>query len=271
VAEVSRWLGRGLAHEARWLVDHVTRGSSLAPGVNLEILRHLADLRVGGMPLQYVTGSWEFFGREFFTDRRALIPRWETEELVGMVLRDMEDSGWTGDVVDVGTGSGAIAVTIAAEGAARPGRVFALDVSEEALSLARQNADNLLTAEDRGRLTLLRSDLLSALPTEDNNQRELYIVANLPYVPTSQLAHGVLQREVHYEPVLALDGGKDGADLIRKLLESCRGKRGRLAMEVDESHAEQLSTEMKTRYNQGNIKLHPDSAGKPRFLTARLG
>ncbi len=206
----------------------------LAPE-ELASIRELVKRRQAGESVAYVVGKKEFWGLDFAVDARVLVPRPDTETLVDEALArigraarppvtrapraaDAEDEAPPVDeappahfvaaprVVDVGTGSGAIAVTIAKE---RPDAVvFASDASAEALAVARANAERHGAA-----ITFLEGDL--AAPLAAHAPFDL-ITANLPYVPTGDLA--ALAPEVRAEPRRALDGGADGLDLVRRLV-----------------------------------------------------
>jgi len=160
----------------------------------LATLREKVRRRAEGEPLQYLLGSWDFFGRAFRTDQRALIPRPETEVLVEIVLKVIraELSSRT-RLLDVGTGSGVLAITFALE---CPNlQIVGSDVSPSALNLARENA------EKQGlnhRIEWVESDLLSSVAGSFD-----FLVANLPYIPTAELPK--LAPEVKRDPQLALD------------------------------------------------------------------
>jgi release factor glutamine methyltransferase len=166
-------------------------------------LREMLKRRGEGVPLQHVLGVVSFHHRDFKSDARALIPRPETEELAEWIL-----SMSMGDdlkVLDMGCGSGVLGLTLAAE---RPSwHVTLADVSEDALALAKENAAVL----GIGNARFLRSDLFSAIEGEFDG-----IVANLPYVP--EIERASLSREVMHDPALALFGGADGLDVIRRFI-----------------------------------------------------
>ncbi len=163
----------------------------------LEPLREKVRRRADGEPLQHVLGHWDFFGRRFKTDRRALIPRPETELLVEAILKDSAACGKSANrLVDIGTGCGVLAITFALE---RPDfEVSAVDLSDDALALARENAEALGVLD---RIAFRRADL----PIDQLFEGPFHwVVANLPYIPTADLE--ALPREVKFDPVLAFNG-----------------------------------------------------------------
>ncbi|MGE5662916.1 MAG: peptide chain release factor N(5)-glutamine methyltransferase [Deltaproteobacteria bacterium] len=175
--------------------------------------RALADMvrrRASGEPLQYVLGSWDFYGREFLLSRDTLIPRPETEGLVERAIGALRVSGRDAALVlDVGTGCGAIAVTLAAE--LPRARVVAVDVSAGALAVAAGNARRAGVGD---RVLFVRADAYSALKT---GGRFDVVVSNPPYV--SEGEWDALPREVRdFEPPGALLAGPDGLSVIRRLV-----------------------------------------------------
>jgi release factor glutamine methyltransferase len=228
----------------------------------LEPLREKVRRRAEGEPLQHLLGHWDFFGRTFKTDRRALIPRPETELLVEMMLKEFDRRGDSANrLVDVGTGSGILAITFALE---QPRlEVLAVDLADDALALAQENAELLGVAD---RIVFRRSDLL-----EQTDGPFDWIVANLPYVPTPDLS--ALQREVEFDPALALDGGKDGLTIIKRLIESVPGKitsNGTIALEVGQGQAGRVRGFL-AEQNFRDISIRKDYQGVERLLIARYG
>ena len=228
----------------------------------LEPLREKVRKRSDGVPLQHILGHWDFYGREFRTDSRALIPRPETELLAELVLTEFSRGDQSAiRLVDVGTGSGNLAITLALEQPAF--HVTAVDVSEEALGLARENAERLRIAD---RIAFLRSDLLAQAEGPFD-----WIVANLPYIPTGDLE--TLQREVMFDPVLALDGGKDGLTIVKRLIESIPGKlasNGTVALELGLGQAQRVG-DFLAEQNYHDISIKKDHQGTERLLIARYG
>jgi release factor glutamine methyltransferase len=226
----------------------------------LEPLRNKVRRRAEGEPLQHLLGHWDFFGRTFKTDRRALIPRAETEFLVETVLGEMKASTVSGSrLVDIGTGTGVLAITFALE---RPAlEVVGLDISDAALELARENAAQL-----NAQVPFLRSDLLEAAEGSFD-----WVVANLPYIATGELAD--LPREVKFDPAIALDGGEDGLTIIKRLIESMPSKlaaNSLVALEVGQGQAQRVAGFL-ARQNFRDIAIKKDYQGIERILTARYG
>jgi release factor glutamine methyltransferase len=206
-----------LRHEERILLAHITGKTQtqillnpnepLPDDQNRAFLDALAR-REKGEPLQYIIGEWDFYGLTFKTDKRALIPRPETERLVEAVIKETKDT--KKNILDICTGSGCIAITLAV---LTPANITATDISPDALSLAKENAA-LLNVNNR--IRFIRSDLADAL-TKSESQSFDIIVSNPPYIPTNELPF--LQTEVYgYEPRMALDGGADGLEVYRRLL-----------------------------------------------------
>jgi len=225
----------------------------------------LVERRRLGEPLPYLTGHAEFFGHPFAVDERVLIPRPETEMLVERALADvaaMDQCGSLTDgppsVVDVGTGSGCIAITLSLH--LPDARIFAVDISPDALSVAQENARRHGVAS---RIRFLLSDLLNAVPKPVD-----LIIANPPYVSDTEWTH--LPREVQlHEPRLALDGGSDGLRVIARLLDQARfwlRAGGSLLMEIgaDQGHATQLLAQHV--FPDAHIALLSDLAGRDRVL-----
>lgn len=222
--DVDLLLSRRLVRSQAWILAHGEE--SITPEDSGWIDEQLRR-RFEGEPIQYILGSCEFYGREFRVDPRVLIPRPETELLVESVLLRAPRHA---RVVDVGTGSGCIAITLKLE---RPDlQIVATDLSAGAIDVARSNAF-ALGAE----IAFVRSDLTSALGRPLD-----VIVSNPPYVPATDLPQ--LQPEVRdHEPRLALESGIDGLESIRRLLASGQSHltpAGLLAMEIGYGQAEDI-------------------------------
>lgn len=223
-------------------------------------LRELVRRRGQGEPLQHLLGSVEFCGRTFLCDQRALIPRPETEELVEQILRSTIDHE-PSTILDVGTGSGVIALSLAAE--LPKAEVHAVDISEDALALAARNAKEL-GLENRVHFT--RSDLLAQTAGKFD-----LIVANLPYVPMADRTS--LSREVRHDPETAVFGGEAGDEIIRRLIAAATTRLhpgGLLALEIGIGQAEALSSFL-FESGYSDISARHDYAGVTRFLFAKYG
>lgn len=223
-------------------------------------LRQLVQRRGQGEPLQHLLGTVEFAGRVFLCDKRALIPRPETEELVERIIQAFANEP-PSVILDVGTGSGVIALTLAAQ--FQKAEVFGVDISEEALALARENADRL---DLQDRVHFAKSNLL----TQVEGGFDL-IAANLPYIPT--LDATALSREVKHDPAVALFAGERGDELVQELIKvaPCHLRpAGMLALEVGIGQAENLAAFL-TEKGYHNIEVISDYAGVTRFLFGRYG
>ena len=222
-------------------------------------LRELVRRRGQGEPLQHLLGTVEFCGHVFVCDKRALVPRPETEELVEIVQFEIRNP--ESKILDVGTGSGVIALSLAAK--FPEAGVQAIDISDDALSLARENAERLgLTS----RVSFARSDLML-----DVTHVYDAIVANLPYVPTTD--RGTLSPEVLRDPEMALFGGERGDELIRKLIGQAPAHLvpgGLLALEIGIDQADGLSASL-SENGFTDIGARRDFSGVIRFLLARYG
>jgi release factor glutamine methyltransferase len=211
-----------------------------------------------GEPLPYVLGEWEFFGLLFDVTPDVLIPRPETELLVERALSWLRKQHGKMNVLDVGTGSGCIAIALAVN--VPEIQVVATDISSAALDVARRNAGKHHVAD---RITFLEADLLPSplLPFSFS-----LILANLPYIPTATL-HGlpIFGRE----PSLALDGGADGLDIVRRLLAQAPARLapgGMILLEIEASQgsaAEALALEV---FPQAAVKIHQDLVGHDRLI-----
>lgn len=194
-------LAHVLQRDQAWLVSHSL--DELAAD-RLEALRTSVRQRCDGVPTQYIRGFQEFYGREFLVTPDVLIPRPETEHLVEAALERLRPGH---SVADIGTGSGAVAISLAKESVGA--RIFGSDISLPAVKVARSNAERL-----QADVCLCAGDLATAFL----NERFDLVVSNPPYVPLDD-APG-LQRELSREPPVALFGGTDGLQVIRDLLRS---------------------------------------------------
>jgi release factor glutamine methyltransferase len=222
----------------------------------------LVARRAAAEPIAYLLGEREFFGRVFRVDRRALIPRPETELLVELGIAGVErcrTDGVQPRVVEVGTGSGALAVSVALEARVA---VLATDLSWEALTLARENA-RLHAADAVG---FVQTDLVAGL------RGPLHVVlANLPYVPSGR----VLPAEVgDYEPRVALFGGSRGTELIERFLGELRGllaPRAEVCVELDEqAQSSGVAEVARALYPQAQVSVHQDNGGYDRVVRVAL-
>src|SRR5437773_7190936 len=229
----------------------------------LEALRDLVRRRSGGEPLQHLLGTVEFFGLTFLCDKRAMVPRPETEELVEFLKSEIQSAsgGPKSEIADVGTGSGVIALSLAAE--FPEARILAVDVSDDALALAQENAARLNLSD---RVQFLKSRLLE-------NVEGIFdlIVANLPYISTRD--RRTLSREVLHDPEVSLFAGTRGDELVRELIDQAPSRlrpAGMLALEIGLGQSETLLSALAEK-NYRDICSKNDYNGVTRFLFARYG
>ena len=223
-------------------------------------LRDLVKRRGTREPLQHVLGTAEFHGRTFACDKRALVPRPETEQLVELALEIAKDKP-AATILDIGTGSGVIVLTIALE--LPSATLHATDLSPDALALAAENAARHALTD---RIVFHQADLL---PPDD--ARFDLIIANLPYIPAEEIAS--LSPEVRHDPASALDGGTDGLDLIRRLIETAPDRLapgGALLLEIGLGQADAVNTLLSARKFR-DISVRPDYQNIPRFAVGFHG
>lgn len=250
-------LSHVLEQPQTWILAHNEAALSATQQAKLTAL--IARLKQGE-PLPYLTGRQEFFGLSFEVSPAVLIPRPETELLVETALRWLRSHPAANSAVDVGTGSGCIAVSLAVNTPTL--HIVATDISAEALTIAQHNAQ-IHHVEDH--ITFQKADLISA----ESGRFDL-ICANLPYVPTSKIEK---VNSLPYEPALALDGGPDGLALIKRCL-ACAPAHirttGMLLFEIEASTGNAAIALARKAFPQAKVTLIPDLAGKERLLTIEL-
>jgi len=275
------------AAEARWIVEHVgappaaTSGAGRGLEVPARAASRAASLtarRAAGEPLQYVLGEWSFAGLDLFVDRRVLIPRPETEVVaevaVAEAVRLGERTGradpWAGAattyrIADLGTGSGALALALAA--ALPDAEIWATDASPDALAVARANLAGAGTPSARVRLA--QGSWYAALPPELRGGL-LLVVSNPPYIAAGELDD--LPTEVRdHEPLEALVGGVRGTEAIEEIVAGAPGwlrPDGALVCEIAPQQAG-ASLELARRAGFADSSVRPDLAGRDRILVAR--
>jgi release factor glutamine methyltransferase len=256
VEEVSGW-------EGAELVLHLDDGSTPLTQARWS---QLVERRAGGEPLQYVLGRWGFRELDLFVDRRVLIPRPETEEVVSVALEALDAMGPGARVaVDLGTGSGAIALSLAVE--RRGLAVWGVERSERALEVSRANLAGIGAAATRVRL--VQGDWFEGLPGDLKGAVDL-VVANPPYVGASE----VLPEEVRaWEPSDALVAGPTGLESIEVIVASAPQwlrPEGALVIEIGETQGDAVAA-LAVAAGFAHIEVRPDVNGRPRALLARSG
>jgi release factor glutamine methyltransferase len=261
--------------EARFMVERASgydadewlEAAEVRPAARAEArLRDMVARRVAGEPLQYVLGAWSFRGLDLMLDRRVLIPRPETEIVVEVALEEAERMGPIRVVVDLGTGSGAIALALEAE--LPDVEVWACDASEDALAVARANVAGC--AATRVRLPTAAS-WFDALPATLRGTVQL-VVANPPYVAEHEVAS--LPDEVRmHEPRAALVAGPKGTEAIEGLLDEVPGwlaPGGTVVLEIAPHQSEEMQRYAR-ELGYREVFVRDDLTGRPRILVARTG
>jgi release factor glutamine methyltransferase len=224
-------------------------------------LRELVRRRGEGEPLQHLLGTVEFCGRTFLCDKRAMVPRPETEELVELLVSGFRVPDSEPRILDVGTGSGVIALTLATR--FPDAKVVATEISDEALQLATENATRLGLTD---RVHFVKTELLEGL-----TERFDVIVANLPYIAMHD--RNSLSREVLHDPEIALFAGGKGDELLRTLIDQAPDRLspgGLLALEVGLGQSGPLEELLKQKKYK-DIESKNDYSGRLRFVFARYG
>ena len=240
----------------------IANRDALVDATAVDEAKHAAVARTRGAPFAYAVGRAAFRHLTLAVDPRVLIPRQETEVLVDLVLSAM--TGGHGIVVDVGTGSGAIALALATEG--QFDRVIATDVSLDALAVAERNAA-FLRDDLRSPIDFLHGSLLAPVAT----LRVQAVVSNPPYIAFGELDE--LPASVRdWEPPLALSSGDQGLAATRAIIREARAvlePEGLLALEVDTRRASLVAEAVASDGQYGDVAVHLDLTGRERFVLAR--
>jgi release factor glutamine methyltransferase len=259
----------------------LTRLTEPAPQEAKEGFYRLLKQRIGHYPLQYLTGSQEFMSLKFEVNENVLIPRWDTERMVELVLEKLEDYEQP-LVVDVGTGSGAIIVSLAKF--FPRGKFFGLDISRPALEVAVRNARRHGVAD---KITFIEGDLLAPFLsspkykpfgkeaavgclTKFPESKFDFVISNPPYIPQGEIDD--LPSDVRREPSLALNGGEDGLAFYRRLIpEACQVLHpgGHLFLEIGYNQSEAVSA-LCHSYGFAGARVFQDYARQDRFVYGRF-
>jgi release factor glutamine methyltransferase len=218
------------------------------------------ERRIGGECVAYILGTREFWGLDFVVTPDVLVPRPDTETLVEAALEALSRTEPPAVFLDLCTGSGAVAIALKHELPSL--QAYAADISPKALAIARKNAERLLA----GSLCFLEGDLFDPVPPI----RFDLIAANPPYVPSAAIP--LLPREVRLEPLTALDGGEDGLDLIRRIVEGSPAflrSGGRLIMEADPRQMPAIALILEKK-GYRDIRLRQDLSGLDRAIEGAL-
>ena len=225
--------------------------------------------RASHIPLQYITQRVEFISLDFVVDERVLIPRPETEILVETVLKKAQDNEFSDKsivIMEIGTGSGNIAVSLAKN--LNNAEIYTNDISHDALTLAKTNVQRHDVADN---VHLLHGDFFGAFYNCIEKEHADFIISNPPYI--SELEWNSLEPEVReHEPRQALVGGEDGLYFYRKIISDAHHwlrADGYLVIEIGETQADTIIKLMKNEIHYGEIEIIKDLQGKERIVSAR--
>jgi release factor glutamine methyltransferase len=260
-------LAHALGYPRTWLLAHLD--TPLKPP-QIAAATQTFDQFQAGTPLPYILGHWEFFGLEFDITKDVLIPRPETELLVEKAITWLQASPARRAIADIGTGSGAIAVSIATH--VPDARILATDISAAALQVAKHNAGKF-NVQDQ--IDFIKCDLLPKskvkLQTADLRLSTFDLIcSNPPYIPTETLHQLPI---FGHEPTVALDGGTDGLDIFRrlfKLVPDWLAPQGMMLLEIEASLGVQALSLAYDSFSEITIHLHQDLAGHDRLLEIQL-
>ena len=211
------------------------------------------------IPLQYIINKQNFYGLDFYVDESVLIPRYDTENIVDRIVKDCKENKCL-SVLDLCTGSGCIAVSLKKSGFEK---VYAADISDKALAVAKHNAKL-----NNANIIFLQSDLYENFPKEI---RFDIIVSNPPYISTDEIAR--IEKQVRdFEPKLALDGGRDGLDFYKKIINLSKdflNNKGRLYLEIGYDQSKDV-VDLAKKEGYDNIVIIKDLSGRDRGISMKV-
>lgn len=237
-----------------WIMIHINDDIS---SENIKAFNETVKKRIDGIPLQYIVGTCGFMGNDFFVDESVLIPRADTEVWVEKVI-EIAQKDKMKNILDLCTGSGCIAITL--KKFLKNSQIYAVDISKEALSIAKRNAEH-----NEVLVNFIQSDLFSNLEKLEFDM----IVSNPPYIPINDIK--TLDKEVLNEPIIALDGGEDGLDFYREITSEARGflkENGYLVFEFGYNQADDVINILKQN-NFQIIEIIKDYSENTRAVISR--
>ncbi|MFA6416941.1 MAG: peptide chain release factor N(5)-glutamine methyltransferase [Patescibacteria group bacterium] len=266
-AEAETLLAFLMAKPREFIIVH--EKDILAPAL-IKKFKTAAKKRLDNWPLAYLTGHKEFYSLDFKVNKNVLVPRPETEMLVEILLKYARQQKSGLDFLDIGTGSGAIIITLAHELKKEADTLFdassflGLDISKPALTVARQNAKNNNLNK---KIAFLESNLLQNIPKKSLKNSHLIIAANLPYLTPKQTSE---EPSIRREPKLALEGGPDGLKYYRQLFKQLKAINPSslfLICEINPEQADGIKLEAQKIWLKARLKIVKDLSGRKRFLT----
>ena len=254
--EINSLLCQILNRDLAWCLTNSDRYLSQN---QLEQLNLSLESLLAGIPLAYVLGGIDFFGHFFVVNKEVLIPRPETELMVETAINWLNDHHNASHIVDVGCGSGIIILSILKKFPSLEG--MALDISRGALLITRRNQN----IHNIDHLYLVQSDLLAGIKKKFD-----LIVANLPYIPSSNL---LTLKVSEHEPKIALDGGKDGLETIRRLIKQIPSRinsPGLVLLEIQYDQSYSVQQEIKNHFPLSKISILKDYSGHDRVVKVEV-
>ncbi len=219
-------------------------------------------------PLAYLTGHKEFYGLDFYVNKNVLVPRPETELIIEEVLNQVS-SKEPYEIIDVGTGSGCIAITLAK--LLPKIKIYATDIRRAALKIARKNVQNHKVSK---RIKFLQGDLLTPIPKKFwQSQKEKIIIANLPYLNQQLLTSSP---SIGYEPKVALSGGKDGLEVYREFIDQLKlriadyGLRAAVLVEINPGQTKEIKKIIQEKFPKSKIQIKKDLSGLNRIVIFKI-
>jgi len=253
--------------DAKLLLEYVLKKDSIYLFLNkdeivdqeaYDLYESLIERRASGEPLQYIVGVQSFMGLDFKVAPGVLIPRSDTENLVSLVIDKIKEKGYK-KVLDIGTGSGAIHIALCHY--LKDIECTTVDISDDAIKIAKENAE---TIGVKDRIKYVKSDVFENINTSFD-----VIVSNPPYIPTKVIEG--LQEELSHEPKIALDGGEDGYDFYRRIIEESSeyfNDTGILAFEVGHDQSKTIKCLLESSGFK-DVEIHQDLSGIERVVIAR--
>ena len=217
--------------------------------------------RLKGEPIAYIISRKEFFGLNFYVDKRVMVPRPETEIIIEKIIKDAEQHKHFLNIIDIGTGSGCVSIALAKN--IPCSKIYAIDISKKAIKVAKINAKK---NKIFSRIKFLKGNLLEPIQKLKIKNHPTIIIANLPYLKTKDIKKNI---GLTYEPIISLDGGKDGLEKIKEFIIQLKKINFNIFecwLEINPEQTDNLNHFIKKNLDKAKIKIVKDLSGQNRFL-----